>query len=103
MADEYPGGNYHHGKASSLTRLLPFQAADQGKERHGGLQGSRQALPDPWSNLSGDVFNIRACVNGAMSLQIIFCQSWNNAARVWFVPARKAALPSRVIAARCYA
>ncbi len=33
---------------------------------------SRQALPDQWSNLSGDVFNISACVNGAMSLQKFF-------------------------------
>src|SRR5258708_28884506 len=37
-----------------------------------GSKPSRQALSDQWSNLSGDVLNISACVNRAMSLQKYF-------------------------------
>jgi hypothetical protein len=52
--------------------VLPFQAADQGTERHLGSKESkptRQALPDQWSNPSGDLFKISAWMNRAMSLQ----------------------------------
>src|SRR5262249_61762937 len=69
------GGNHHCRKAGSLSRGLSLRAADQGKERHAGSRqskSSRQALPDHGTSLSGDVFNISACVNGAMSLQEFF-------------------------------
>jgi len=50
-------------KPATWLACCLFQAADPGKGRHVGSREpkpSGQALPDQWSNLSGDVFNISA-------------------------------------------
>jgi hypothetical protein len=38
----------------------------------------RQALPEQWSNLSGEAFNISVWINGTTSLREFFCRSRNN-------------------------
>ena len=63
-------------EASSFARALSLEIADcptdqqtLSRRLRTAKTVGRQALPDQWSNLSGDVFNISVWINGAMSLQ----------------------------------
>ena len=73
-ADEYCGGNCYCGQASNLARMVCVQAAGQGNERrHIGCKKPKpQPAGGPWSNLSGDVFEIGSCANRGTSVKRFF-------------------------------